>query len=402
MVLILLLIEEKNYNFNIFKTDVLLLLLLSVFGLLLTISFNDCILMILCLELSSLSIYILCGLRKDSNKSMEAAWKYFLYNSVSTLVMVFGFTLIYLLFATLNYNEIIILLKTKDIINENYIIYNFSILLIIFGFLFKLVMFPFWWWLEEVYEGFPFILIFYLTVVPKIIYLYLLYKIMFVVFIINLDIINILIILSIITIIISGIYGLYQKKIKKLLAYSSISHMVFILIPLLIDNSIFGLISAIYYFIIYIIINILLFYVLITIKRKYMIELNDILDFIFLKNGNKILNIFLSIALLSSAGIPPFCGFFGKVWVFNILLLNGEYFIFILLIIFSIVNAIYYIRLIRWIFFSNELKDEFKIERLEIPFSILLIITIFAYINIFFIFIQGPLFYLILNVFLQI
>jgi NADH-quinone oxidoreductase subunit N len=143
MVLILILIEEKAYYFNIFKSDVILLLLLSVFGLLLTISFIDFILMILCLELSSLSIYILCGLRKESNKSMEAAWKYFLYNSVSTLVMVFGFTLIYLLLATLNYNEIIILLKTKDIIKENYILYNFAILLIIFGFLFKLVMFPF-------------------------------------------------------------------------------------------------------------------------------------------------------------------------------------------------------------------------------------------------------------------
>jgi NADH-quinone oxidoreductase subunit N len=400
MVLILILIEEENYNYSIFKSDVILLLLLSVFGLLLTISFNDFVLMILSLELSSLSIYILCGIKKESNKSMEAAWKYFLYNSVSTLIMIFGITLIYLLFATLNYNEIILLLKTKDIINENYYIYNFAILSIIFGFLFKLVLFPFWWWLEEIYEGLSMILIFYLTIVPKIIYLYLLYKIMFVVFTINLDIINFLIVLSIITIIISGIYGLYQRKIKKLLAYSSISHMVFILIPILIDNSIFGLISSIYYFIIYIIVNILLFYVLIVLKRKYMIELNDILDFIFLKNGNKFLNISLSISLLSSAGIPPFCGFFGKVWVFNVLLLNGEYFIFFLLIIFSIVNAIYYIRLIRWIFFSNELKDEFKIVRWKISFNILLLIIIFVYLNIFFIFIQGPLFYLILNIFL--
>ena len=85
------------------------------------------------------------------------------------------------------------------------------------------------------------ILIFYLTIVPKIIYLYLLYKIIFIIFTIDLSIINFLIILTILTVIISGIYGLYQRKIKKLLAYSSISHMAFIIIPILIDNSIFGL-----------------------------------------------------------------------------------------------------------------------------------------------------------------
>ena len=400
IILIIILNEEENNYFNIFKSDVILLLLLSVFGLLLSISFCNFILMILSLELSSLSIYILCGLKKESNKSMEAAWKYFLYNSISTLIMFFGITLIYILFATLNYNEIMLLLKTEDLIIENYYIYNFAILLIISGFMFKLVMFPFWWWLEEIYEGLPYIIVFYLTITPKIVYLYLFYKIMFVVFIINLDIINFLLLLIIITTIISSIYGLYQSKMKKLLAYSSISHMVFILIPILIDNSIFGLMSSIYYFIIYIIINTLLFYILIVLKKKYMIELNEIRDFIFLKTSNKYLNICLSIALLSSAGIPPFCGFFGKVLVFDILLMNGEYVLFFLLIIFSIVNGIYYIRLIRWMFFSNELKEEFKVERWKIPFYILLIITIFLYLNIFFIFIEGPLFYFILKIFL--
>jgi NADH-quinone oxidoreductase subunit N len=135
---------------------------------------------------------------------------------------------------------------------------------------------------------------------------------MFKVFVIDGSLINILIILSIITLILSSIYGLYQRKIRKLLAYSSISHMVFIIIPILIDQSIFGLLSSIYYFIIYVIINLLLFSTIIVIKRKYFIELNEILDFIFLKHTNRFLNLCLCIALLSSAGIPPFCGFYAK------------------------------------------------------------------------------------------
>ena len=73
IVLILILVEEENNNYSIFKSEIILLLLLSVFGLLLTISFNDFIFMLLSLELSSLSIYIICGLKRESNKSMEAA-----------------------------------------------------------------------------------------------------------------------------------------------------------------------------------------------------------------------------------------------------------------------------------------------------------------------------------------
>jgi len=135
---------------------------------------------------------------------------------------------------------------------------------------------------------------------------------MFKIFCIDSSLINVLITLSIITLIISGIYGLYQRKFKKLLAYSSISHMVFIIMPILLDQSIFGLLSSIYYFVIYLIINILLFSIIIVIRKKYMIELNDILDFIFLRNTNKFLNFSLCIALLSSAGIPPFSGFYAK------------------------------------------------------------------------------------------
>jgi NADH-quinone oxidoreductase subunit N len=395
MVLILISIEDNDNS--MFKSEVILLLLLSVFGLLLTISFNDFVLMILCLELSSLSIYILCGLKKESNKAMEAAWKYFLYNSVSTLIMVFGITLIYILLGTLNYIEITKLLFTEEIIINNNYLYNFSLLLILVGFLFKLVMFPFWWWLEEVYEGLSIIIIFYLTIVPKLAYVYLFYIIMFKVFVIDGSLINILIILSIITLILSSIYGLYQRKIRKLLAYSSISHMVFIIIPILIDQSIFGLLSSIYYFIIYVIINLLLFSTIIVIKRKYFIELNEILDFIFLKHTNRFLNLCLCIALLSSAGIPPFCGFYAKFWVFVILIYKKEYFIYILFMLCSLINVIYYIRLIRWMYFSNEIEDEFKIQRKKISFYYYLLITIFLFINIFFIFIQVSYFYLIIS-----
>jgi NADH-quinone oxidoreductase subunit N len=111
------------------------------------------------------------------------------------------------------------------------------------------------------------------------------------------------------------------------------------------------------------------------------------------------LNLCLCIALLSSAGIPPFCGFYAKFWVFVILIFKKEYFLYMLFMLFSLVNVIYYIRLIRWIYFSNEIKDEFKIERNKISFYVFLLITIFLLINIFFIFIQVSYYYLIISMF---
>jgi len=142
IIILIVILNQKEQHYYLLNSTTIFLFLISVFGLLLALSFNNLVYMFISLELSSLSIYILCGIKNYSNKSIEAALKYYIYGSSASVIMLLGITLIYGILGTVNYTEIIILLETKDILNDYIIIYNFAVFSILIGFLFKLAIFP--------------------------------------------------------------------------------------------------------------------------------------------------------------------------------------------------------------------------------------------------------------------
>jgi len=175
--------------------------------------------------------------------------------------------------------------------------------------------------------------------------------------------------------------------------------MALIIIPLIIDIN-YGVIYSIYYFITYLIMSISFFFIIILLNKKYEIPLYNLSELISLRKSNKLIMIFFSISLLCSAGIPPFCIFFGKLYIFELLIIKGNYFIFLLLIFLSILNGIYYIRFIRFIFFSRDIKDNFLPVKGNISFHFYYILIFFIMINIFFVFLQEPIYNFIIYIFL--
>jgi NADH:ubiquinone oxidoreductase subunit 2 (subunit N) len=160
---------------------------------------------------------------------------------------------------------------------------------------------------------------------------------------------SIILILAIFSIFVGTLLALYQTKIKRLLAYSAVSHMGFILLSILIGSEMGFLCSFIYLFI-YLLISINIFSIIISIRKYlYKIELKNLVEFVSLFQSNFILSFFLVLCLLSIAGIPPFAGFFGKFYLFFLLTSSGQYLVALYVVLFSVLSCVYYIRLIRFI-----------------------------------------------------
>jgi len=158
-----------------------------------------------------------------------------------------------------------------------------------------------------------------------------------------------------------------------------------------------GLIAAIYFVYVYIITANFIFLAYLILRRIKRGEgISNIIDFTYFKDYNKVINLIFIVALLSLAGIPPLAGFFGKLYFFHSLILNNEYLLFLVLIITTIISCVYYIRLIRFLFFSDR-DDDFIVPYKKIPDVLIYSLVVLFLINVFFIFIQGPLLYIIGN-----
>jgi NADH-ubiquinone oxidoreductase chain 2 len=358
-------------------TDYSLIVLFSTLGSCLLISSSDLISMYLSIELQSFGLYVLATLYRDSESSTKAGLKYFLLGGLSSCLILLGSGLIYAYTGLTNFESIYSLVSASDynsIVQGLYL----GIIIIIIGFLFKISAAPLHNWSPDVYDETPTIVTIWLTIMPKISILILLLEIIthtdpsyFIGFVetnSNIGSIkNLLLVSSLLSLIIGTVVGLAQTKIKRLLAYSTISHIGFILLALLINTE-QSIDSLLFYIIQYSITNLNIF--LILIGLSYIISSNtnilgknsnnsirDIRYISDLKGQfflNPLLSLSLSICLFSMAGIPPLMGFFSKQFVLYSALQSGYYFISIVAIIVSVISASYYLKVIKVLQESSE------------------------------------------------
>jgi NADH-quinone oxidoreductase subunit N len=338
---------------NIKSFEYIIICLLALIGMLLMISSNDFIFFYLSVELQSLALYLLAAYKKYSNFSTEAGLKYFILGAFSSGLLLFGISLIYGFTGIINFSELAFFLTDTEIYNDlsNLIIIGFLFFFV--GLLFKLAAAPFHMWAPDVYQGAPTSVTLFFSVLPKTAVIIFLIRILHIIFLDLVYYIDKVLIYSAVLSLIIGICGaIYQIRIKRLLAYSAISHMGFILLGF-IGNTYEGLFSVVFYLLSYIILNISIFGIVLSLRNRITGSLvRDIKDLIFLPKTNMPLAIMLTIVLFSIGGIPPLIGFFSKFFIFINLIALELYFVAILSIIFSVIGIIYYIRLIKLMFFN--------------------------------------------------
>ena len=378
------------YNFNIeekkgeeFKTmEFPLIILFIIIGAILLISSKDIISMFISIELQSYGLYLLSTLYRNSELATTSGLTYFLLGGLSSCFILLGTSLLYANSGTTSLENLYVITSISDIVQDNVNItlywykpyyINYSLLIMSIGFLFKISAAPFHFWSPEVYDGIPTIVTTFVTIIAKIsIFIFFLELVNYTsnyYFISEYTWINILLISSFLSLIIGTVVGLTQFRIKRLYAYSTISHVGFILLALSINN-IESIQAFIFYIMQYSLSNLNAFIILISIGYSLIYHIHSNIEYDKLKDKNNspiqlisqikgyfyinpLLAISLTLTLFSFIGIPPLVGFFAKQMVLSAALDNGYIFITLIAILTSVISAVYYLGIIKQVFFDK-------------------------------------------------
>lgn len=347
------------------STDFMMLALFSVIGYMVAISAKDLLVLFMGLELGSLPSYIMAGFLREKLKSSEAGLKYFVLGSVSSAIMLFGISLIYGFTGYISYQSIYY--SVIEVSNIGVIV---GISMVIISLLFKMSIAPFHIWTPDVYEGAPTISVAIFSSLHKISIIAIFVAFISMIFGKYAISFNMIFkVLAILSLVIGALGGLMQKSLKRLMAYSTILNMGYVLLAIIADIYIGFWRQA--FFVYVIIYSISVVSLLLIIKSIYGDKSDDIAlsNLAGLTKNNKFLSFSLVILLSSMMGIPPLAGFFAKYYVLYNLISLDEYMLTVIAILASVIAAFYYLRIIKAIYF-----DEVKV----VPAKASCSITIFA------------------------
>jgi len=332
------------------------LALFSIIGMMVMISSSTFLTLFLGLELMSLPIYALVALNKTSHKSSEAAIKYFIMGAVASAIMLYGISILYGISGSINYLVIQGTLKNLLWSDTGNYAYMFALLLILTGIGFKLAVTPYHSWAPDVYEGSPLSSTIFLSSIPKIAIFAITIKILVEAFPIIVEVWQVwLQTVGIFSIVIGNLAALVQTNIKRLLGYSSIAHMGYMLLGLG-ATTIEGYTAALFYLVSYLVMTIGAFAVLILLNKQ--IHVDDIKSIQGLNKRDPILAGSMLLILFSMAGVPPLVGFLSKLFVLKALLAIGHIKLVVLALLMTVIGVYYYIRIIRVMYFEEPLHTD--------------------------------------------
>lgn len=331
-----------------------ILMLSALLGMSLMISSGNLLMFYLSLELATIPLAAMANFDLDKKQSSEASMKMILSSAFSSGIMLFGISLIYGATGTIQFAEMPAMVSNSPLI-------ILAFIFLFAAFAFKLSVVPFHLWTADVYEGSPFAVTAFLSVISKGAVAFVFMSTLYQVFQPLLGLwYNMLMLLAVATMIIGNLFALRQQNLKRFLAFSSIAQVGFILLGMS-ANSIAGRSAVIYFVLIYIFSNLAAFGVASSIASKTGRERID--DLKGLYQTNPFLSWVLALSLFSLAGIPPTAGFFGKLFLITAGASKGTYVIITIAALNMIISLFYYLKVVRAVFME---KNEQPVEKIQV------------------------------------
>jgi NADH-quinone oxidoreductase subunit N len=341
---------------NLLKGEYFVLVLLSVLGMMVMASAHSLLTVYLGLEIMSLSLYTMIAIARDRAVAVEAALKYFVLGAIASGLLLYGMSMIYGVTGNLNIAEIASFAMISSLTSEQILILNFGLVFLVIGVAFKFGAVPFHMWIPDVYHGAPTSVTMFLSTVPKIAATAMLVRLL-------IDGLgefqaywaDLFMVLAILSIAVGAVVALMQTNIKRMLAYSTISHVGFVLLGF-VTGAVEGYGAAAFYVLAYVLMSLAAFGCIIALNKKGF-EADKISDFKGLSKGSPWFALIMLVVMLSMAGVPPFIGFYSKLFILQQVVSAGYIYLAIAAVIFAVISAYYYLQIIKAMYFDDLQKD---------------------------------------------
>ncbi len=337
---------------DMFKGEFYVLGLFGMLGMMIMISAHSLLTIYLGLELLSLSLYAMVAMQRDSVRASEAAMKYFVLGAIASGMLLYGMSMIYGVTGTLTLDGIAARAGAADPT-----LLAFGLVFLLAGAAFKLGAVPFHMWVPDVYHGAPTAVTLYIGSAPKIAAFAMLVRLL----VDGLPELHaqwqgILIILAVLSMATGNIVAIAQTNLKRMLAYSTISHVGFLVLGILTGTQA-GFAASMFYALVYVLMALGGFGMIILLSRRGF-EGDTLDDFKGLNRRSPWYAFMMLILMFSMAGVPPFLGFWAKLAVLGEVVAVGQIWLAVVGVVFSIIGAFYYLRIVKLMYFDEPASDE--------------------------------------------
>jgi len=347
-----LLVYSRAYlsSRGLFRGEFFVLVLFATLGMMVMISASHLLTLYLGLELLSLSLYSMVALQRDSAVATEAAMKYFILGALASGVLLYGMSMLYGATGVLGINQIAVAIASGS---TRELALVFALVFIVAGLGFKLGAVPFHMWVPDVYHGAPTAVTLFIGSAPKLAAF---------AFVMRLLVQGLgaealvdewqqmLTVMAVLSLAIGNITAIAQTNLKRMLAYSTIGHMGFLLLGILSGNFV-GYGAGMFYVVVYVLMNLGTFGMILMLSRAGF-EAENLEDFKGLNQRSPWYAFIMLLLMFSMAGVPPTVGFYAKLSVLQAVVNVGYVWLAVVAVLFSLIGAFYYLRLVKLMYFD--------------------------------------------------